>query len=207
MEKINNYSLSIRRGKNSFSPIEWTKLDMNEDKNANPYSLEAIDSFTSKITGFELITEVVNENFFSEDDYISSIEIIYHDNGGTRILPEGPCFKEDSEFLDVNNIADYIIANLTDLQLINKLFNYLNKTAKVEDHDYYKFVRLLNYSREIIKEGNKEKLEALNKLIENYLHSLNYSEIRRIGMYISKKLIDQKIIEEDKKLIYNNDNR
>ena len=47
MEKVNNYSLVIRRGKNSFFPIEWSKLT-DSNPNANEYSLQEIDAYTSK---------------------------------------------------------------------------------------------------------------------------------------------------------------
>lgn len=205
MENVNNCSLSIRRGKNSFSPIEWTKLEINNNPNANQFSLEDIDAFTSGITDVTLIKELVYENFLSIDDYMSSIEIIYHENGNTRIIPEGPCFIEDSEYLDRNKIINFINLNITDLQLINKLYNYLKKYIKEDNHNYAKFVNLLNYVHEIVKEKDLKKVNALTNLVTKYINALEYQEIRRIGMYISKNLVITKEVEKPKKLIYNND--
>ena len=96
MEKVNNYSLVIRRGKNSFFPIEWSKLT-DSNPNANEYSLQEIDAYTSKTNTASLLLELTQGNFISDEDYFSSIEIIYHDNNKTRILPEGPCFEENSK--------------------------------------------------------------------------------------------------------------
>lgn len=207
MENINNCSLSIRQGKHSFSPIEWTKLAINNNPNANQFSLENIDTFTSGITEENLVRDLLDENFISEDDYISSIEIIYHENGNTRIVPEGPCFIEDSEFLNRQNIINYIVLNTSDLQLINKLYNYLNKYVKEGNHKFAKFVELLNYVHEIVKEKDLTKFNALNQLVANYINDLDYQDVRRIGMYISKKLVLSKEKAAIKKLIYNNDDK
>ena len=207
MENINNCSLSIRRGKNSFSPIEWTKLEINNNPNANQFSLEDIDSFTSTITDVTLIKELIDENFLSLDDFMSSIEIIYHENGNTRTIPEGPCFIDDSEFLDKNNIINFITLNITDLQLINKIYNYLNKYVKEDNHNYAKFVTLLNRVHEIVKEQDLNKIEALTRLVAKYINELEYQEIRRIGMYISKNLVSAKTVENPRRLIYNNDDK
>ena len=102
MEKVNNYSLVIRRGKNSFFPIEWSKLT-DSNPNANEYSLQEIDAYTSKTNTASLLLELTQGNFISDEDYFSSIEIIYHDNNKTMILPEGPCFEENSKFLNIEN--------------------------------------------------------------------------------------------------------
>lgn len=187
MEKVNNYSLVIRRGKNSFFPIEWSKLK-DSNPNANEYSLQEIDAYTSKTNTASLLLELTQGNFISDEDYFSSIEIIYHDNNKTRILPEGPCFEENSKFLNIENIKKYIRDNLSNIQLINKIFNYLNKNSNNETHDYNKFVKLLQASREIIKDGNNSKIKALYSLIGDYINKLSYNETRRLGMYISKNL-------------------
>ncbi len=194
METVTHYSLSLKRGKNSFSPIEWTKLKSNNNPNANQYSLQDIDEFTSGITKSTLIGDMIDGNFASPDDYMTSIEIIYYENGNTRSIPEGPCFIEDSEFLDVDNIINYITQNITDLQLMNKLYNYLNKYVKEDNINYLKFVTLLNSSHEIVKERDRQKLDSLINLLIKYINLLSYLEKRRIGMYISKNLVTEKHI-------------
>ena len=67
-------------------------------------------------------------------------------------------------------------------------YQAFSDTGVRDIEDYNKFVKLLQASREIIKDGNNSKIKALYSLIGDYINKLSYNETRRLGMYISKNL-------------------
>ena len=196
------YSLAISKGKNNIWPID---LKLLSDCKKNLTSLEEIDSYTSAKKREDFIQNLLDENLINEDERDYSIAIVYKEDNNTKWIPEGPCFINNSEFLDRDNIINYIITNITDLQLMNKLYNYYSKYVETRSKEYSKFVESLNFVHTVVKENNENKLNSLCNLIKSYFKELNYEEIRCIGMYISKKIINEK--DKTKPLTYNIDDR
>ena len=193
------YALAICRGK-SVMPIDILALapliveDGKDIQPFNPFMLEEIDKITSQTTLKDFIDSLLAGNFISPEEHerllegTDNIRIISSEDGKKRLLPEGPCFKEEKEFLDPVNIVGFIAPRITDLQLINKLYNYLSKYSKEDNHIYEKLVCLLNLVHVKIKE-NIENIEvAIIKLFERYVQGLGYVEKRRIGMYMAREL-------------------
>jgi len=192
MTNINKYSLSLMRGKNNYLPIDWVRLSNNNQSSL--YSLHDIDEYTSNITKEDLLNDLLSNNLITENEVECPIVIILYENGASRILHEGPCFIEDKEYLDRNNIKNYIIENIYDRQLINKIYNYIKNT---KDQATLNFANLLNYSGEILKSNGEIGYIAICDLIKGYIRNLDYSYLRKLGMYISKNLI-----EREEKLTY-----
>lgn len=194
MKTINKYALVLKRGKNSFMPIDWAKFSVNKDKKPNEYSLEDIDAFTTSITLKELLETSINENFIEPTERMTSIEIIYYDNGNNRVLQEGPCFKDDKDYLDIDFITNYIIDNLNDYQLTNTIYIHLNKIVNKSAEEYsinfMKLISSIRYSSVIIKSNEDKKTEALKEVIKDCLNKITYNEKRKLGMYIGKKLLN-----------------
>ena len=85
------------------------------------------------------------------------------------------------------------------------MYNYYSKYVETRSKEYSKFVESLNFVHTVVKENNENKLNSLCNLIKSYFKELNYEEIRCIGMYISKKIINEK--DKTKPLTYNIDDR
>ncbi len=194
MKTIEKFALVLKRGKNSYIPIEWTKLSINKVKNPNEYSLEDIDKFTTSISLYELLDSILKENFVEPTERMTSLEIIYYDNGNNRVLPEGLCFKEDKDYIDTNFITNYLMANLNDYQLTNTIYIHLNKIVNKGNEefteDFLKLISSIRYSSVIIKSREDKKIDALKEVMKDCLNNITYTEKRKLGMYIGKKLLN-----------------
>lgn len=199
------YSLVLIRGKKDGLPIDLIKLTKVSNKDNLVYSLKDIDCFTSNITEEELINKLlegnyidINEVFNRKDnnmDYNSSLSrigIIYYENGRSRVLPDGPCYIDNSYFLNIDNLYKYIMDNINNSQIINKLYNSLVKFGN--DKATKSFIDLLNYSIKITKSNDEIKIQAAKELIHEYLYNLylnSYFSYRKIAMYIATKMVSK----------------
>ena len=192
MKEELGYSLVLIRGKKDAMPIDLVRLTRTTNKENLVYSLKDIDLFTSKMSEEELINKLLEGNYIDAYEAFNRIGIIYYENGRSRELPEGPCYIENSMFIDVENVYRFIIDNLNNSQIINKLYNSLVKFDN--DEATKKFIDLLNYSIKVTKTSDEIRIQAIKELIREYLYNLysvSYFSYRKIAMYIATKMVDK----------------
>lgn len=132
------YLLAIKRNNNDFLNIDWklTKFYNGE----NLYTLEGIDSFTRKITTYELINEILEKHLIEKDELFQSFSIIYQAKKGTRELKEGTIFKENNVIYSEDDLIRFIIKNKSNKQLLNMITNLCNFKDKEDKVEEFKFV-------------------------------------------------------------------
>lgn len=132
------YLLAIKRNNNDFLNIDWklTKFYNGE----NLYTLEGIDSFTRKITTYDLINEILEKHLIEKDELFQSFSIIYQTKKGTRELKEGTIFKENNVIYSEDDLIRFIIKNKSNKQLLNMITNLCNFKDKEDKVEEFKFV-------------------------------------------------------------------
>lgn len=132
------YLLAIKRNNNDFLNIDWklTKFYNGE----NLYTLEGIDSFTRKITTYELINEILEKHLIEKGELFQSFSIIYQTKKGTRELKEGTIFKENNVIYSEDDLIRFIIKNKSNKQLLNMITNLCNFKDKEDKVEEFKFV-------------------------------------------------------------------
>ena len=177
--EVKKYSLSIRRGNNNYYPVEWKYLT--DEKINDEYNLEEIDNFTTSLSEEEMKYKLIEGNYINEYEVSCPFIIVYFEKDNIRILNEGVIFNNNKDALNKQFIIDYIIENINNRQLMNKLYNAINKYNK-ENPKLNEFLYVINKTKEIIP-------ELIPKRIIGTFSNLNYIDRRRIGVYIIKNLI------------------
>jgi len=188
----NCYFLVVKNGKNSYLPLDWTSTKYYN--NENLYTLPGIDSFTSKITRYDLLKEIMDQNLIDGDDIFLSFEILFYEKGKNRIIKEGPIFEED-EVLNEELLIEYIINNMSNKELINNILMQTN-SIKEEDSTLEEFRNIL---KNISYYENKESLLRADLQIFKYI---SYEYKRIISIKVSNKILKK---EQNKELKYINE--
>lgn len=173
------YLLVIKRDNNDYLPFEWNFLDNQNDKNIN--SLEEIDTFTKNITRIELLAEALSFNLIDIKEKFTSFAIIYYEKGKTRVLKEGPIFKEDIEILSEQEFISFIIENITNKSIINNIYNICNSKDSEPHLDEFKFI--LKNLNLFINKGENALIAALSKFNE-----ISYFRRRSIIIRVSRNI-------------------
>ena len=191
-ESTKKYFLAIKRGNKDYLPID-TKLTAtynNEPLN----TIQGIDSYTSKLTESELIENILEANIVPPDEKFIKFVIIFKEKGNVRELKEGPCFIEDSIFLDSKVIYTFFIKHYQDKIVMNKKYNYLNN--KKMSKELEELCYIINNINFFLTKGEKVVIVAFQKVFE-----LNYDELRRLGMYLVKNIIPSLVESEQFELL------
>ncbi len=130
------YYLTIRRGKNSFLPIDWSETKYYNGENL--YSLSGIDSFTSKVLSLDLLKECLHLHLLEDTDLLSSLDILYIDHDVNHTVKEGPIFMEDDYILSEDLLIECIIANRHNKEIINNILMQCNIKETDEYLDFFK---------------------------------------------------------------------
>lgn len=138
MDTERNYLLVIKRRNNDFLPVEWhlTKFYQNENLN----TLEGIDSFTRKITSYELAKEIVEKHLAEATEEFSGFAIIYNTSKKARELKEGTIFKENNIIFSEDDLIKLIIKNRNNKDFRNQIYNICNLKQTEPKLDEFKFI-------------------------------------------------------------------
>ncbi len=177
--KVDKYSLSIRRGNNNYYPVEWKYLT--ENKVNDEYNLEEIDNFTTSLSEGEIKYKLIEGNYINEYEVSCPFIIIYYEKDNIRILNDGVLFINDKEALNKSFIINYLIENINNRQLMNKIYNSINKYNK-DNPKLDEFLYVINKTKEITE-------NLVPKKILDTFSKLDYIDRRRIGVYIIKNLV------------------
>lgn len=178
-----NYLLTIKRDNNDYLPLEWHLTEPYEGENL--LSLEGIDSFTSKLSRVELLSEVLKANMIGPTEKYHSFAIIYFEKGKNRELKEGTIFKEDNIPTE-NEIILFILENIQNKAVLNDLYNACNIKIQEQKLEEFKFI-LKNISLFQAK-GNNAVIAAISTFSD-----LSYETKRIIIMRIAKKVLPKYI--------------
>lgn len=174
------YLLAIKRGNNDYLPLEWhlTRYYNNEDLT----SLEGIDKFTKRITRQELITEALALNMIDLDERYIDFSIIYPKGNKFNELKEGCIFKDDLNILDEDFILSYIVTNLDNKAILNKISNLCK--GKTDDIKIIEFKYLLKNINLFVSEDKRKVIKALQ-----IFKDISYENRRSIIIKLSKRVI------------------
>lgn len=137
-EQPRTYCLVLKRKNNDYLPIEWNLLKFYNGENL--YTLEGIDTFTSRITRKELIEELLNNNLVSPTDPFADFSIIFKSKGKTRELKEGSIFREDNAVLSEEQLIDFLVSIQDNKQLVNEVYNICHFKEESEKVKEFKFI-------------------------------------------------------------------
>ena len=199
MKEQRKYVLTIRRGKNNYLPLEWELANNYHGEDLS--TLEGIDKFTSSTDIPELFTDLIDKSVIEADETFQGIAIIFYEKGNVREVPYGPVFNDMKDKLNGSNIIDFILSNTSDKQLINKIYNSLNKYQGVEAVDKFRLV--LQNLELFSNKGEKYLRMALSEV-----NNIEYEIVRFLNVYIEAKLrpeLEKEITR--KKLSRNNDKK
>lgn len=188
---MKNYLLAIERNPHDYMPIPWHLTNLYNDEVIT--SLEGIDSFTSKMDEETLKQELISESIIDEDMKNNPFVIIFEDNKKIRKLQYGPCFIDEYNAIEFETIVNYIIKNLNNKQLINRIYNAFNNK---------------NYSKEledILNILNEQSEYSVIQII-NHLQNIDtipYNDIRSLGLFINRTLSNIENLENVNKLTMN----
>lgn len=132
------YCLVIKRKNNDFLPVEWNLTKFYQGENL--YTLEGIDTFTSKITRKELIQELLSLNILNPDDEFMNFSIIYKSKNRTRELKEGSIFHEDNAVISEDQLIDFLVGIQDNKSLLNEVYNLCHFKEDDEKVKEFKFV-------------------------------------------------------------------
>lgn len=182
------YLLAIKRNNNDFLNIDWklTKFYNGE----NLYTLEGIDSFTRKITTYELINEILEKHLIEKDELFQSFSIIYQTKKGTRELKEGTIFKENNVIYSEDDLIRFIIKNKSNKQLLNMITNLCNFKDKEDKVEEFKFV-LKNI--DLFESRGANGLKAALSIFKDISYKKKRSIILKITDTIMVKLSQEEL--------------
>lgn len=132
------YCLVIKRKNNDFLPVEWNLTKFYQGENL--YTLEGIDTFTSKITRKELVQELLTLNIINPEDEFMGFSIIYKSKNKTRELKEGSIFHEDNAVISEDQLIEFLLGIQDNRQLLNEVFNLCHFKEEDEKVKEFKFV-------------------------------------------------------------------
>lgn len=182
MDTARNYLLVIKTGNNSYLPIEWQTIkDYNKE---NLYTLDGIDSFTSRFTEGELLYEAVEQNILSMDDPFRQVAIIYKENGKNREVKEGIIYKNTVNVLSEEEFLDVLLDIVTndDKETLNNVIQQCN--IKEQSQEVEKFIYVLKNINIFKEKGKNGIIAALNTFNE-----IPYDLRRKIRLKVAKKII------------------
>ena len=176
------YLLVIKRNNNDYLPLEWhlTPFYANEDLT----TLEGIDAFTSRLTKFDLLTEVMSMNIIDGQERFKDFAIIYNEKGKIRELKEGTIFKGENSVLNDNEFIQYIADNIEDKQLLNHLYNA--SYSKKQEQSTKEFEFILKNISYFIERGHNAVYAALLTFMK-----IPYERRRTIIIKTSKYINNQ----------------
>ncbi len=196
MKEQKKYALAIKQGNKSYLPLELRLADTYKGEDIT--TLEGIDKFTLNTDIPTLFTDMINKGIIDKDDKIETLSIIFHEKGNIREIQYGPIFNDYENLVTPEAIKNFIMSNYHNKQIMNKLFNHLNKNAGTKEIDELRLI--LNNIVLFIAKGEKYLEVALN-----VIYKIDYEVMRSLALYI-ELVIKPKLKEEDtsKKLNMNN---
>ena len=191
------YYLTIRRGKNSYLPVDWTETKYYDGENL--YSLSGIDRFTSKVLSLDLLKECLRLNLLQENDLFSSLEILYIEHDVNHTVKEGPIFKEDDYILSEDILIEYIIYNRHHKETINNILMQCNIKESDEYLEFFKntLKTIDNYGEDI------SLLRASLNMFKNCSYFVKRAICFRVSNSIYKGLnknSPEKLLKDDHKV-------
>lgn len=187
------YCLVIKRKNNDFLPIEWNLTKFYQGENL--YTLDGIDSFTTKTTRKELIEDLLSKNIVTPTEEFTSFAIIYKTKKGARELKEGVIFKEDNAVLSEEELIEFLISIQDNKQLLNEVYNICHFKEETEQVKEFKFVLK---QIELFKLKGENGVRAAFSIFKN----ISYDKKRTIILRIVDTILPRmsKRIEESSKL-------
>ncbi len=198
MKEQKKYALAIKRGNNDYLPLDCQFADSYQNEDLS--TLEGIDHLTLNTDIPTLLQDMIDKSVVDPDEKIQGLSIIFSEKGRKREVPYGPIFNDFANLVTPEAIKRFILANYHNKQLMNKLYNHLNKNAGEKEIDELRLI--LNNIDLFIAKGEKYLEVALS-----VLDRIDYEVIRNLALYI-ELVIKPKQKEEDtnKKLSINNNN-
>ncbi len=179
---LRNYLLVIKTGNNSYLPIEWETI--NDYQKENLYTLEGIDTFTSRFSESELLNEALDQNIVSPDDPYRTLSIIFKENGKNREVKEGIIYRDSYETLTEEEFVAVLLkaVDTNDKETINNVI--MQCKNKDNNPELEKFIYILK-NINIFKEKGENGIKAALSMFYN----LPYDLKRQIRLKVSKKIV------------------
>ena len=174
------YMLVIKRDNKDYLHLEWNKTKYYNGENLN--TLEGIDKFTSTLSAYELIDDVISKSLVSDSEKYRSFAIIFNEKGKTRELKEGVVFAGLSDVLIPDNIITFLTVNIDNKEFINTVTTLI----KGKDQHSEEFKYILKNIDIFVKKGPKAVKVALDKFKE-----LPYEERRSLSIQLNNRYIER----------------
>ncbi len=187
MKKDKDYRLVIKRGNKDYIPLEWTLASTYEGEDLT--TLEGIDTFTTKSDIPELFQDIIDKAIIEPEEKVQDVSIIFFEKGNVREVPHGAIFSDLQGKVNPDTVINFIAENIQNKQLMNKVFNSLNKYQGIKPVDQ---LRLLLQNIDLfLAKGERHIRVALEST-----RNIDYEILRNIVLYIELTLKPE--LEEEK---------
>lgn len=200
------YTLSAIKRNGDYWPINWTNI--NDFKDMDTHSLQAIDAFTTRFNSEEdlksYLLRHVDSAFLDGTQWSYPYTITYIYGKKIRKLIHGIAYKNDAKFLDEFYVLTYLRKSIVevDKDLINRLCNNYSKHV-IQNENIYAlryYVHLLNTGGAIeIKHPTNAINDFFVKEVYQYDYTnkcykrgqkgellINYRGLRDLGLFLAK---------------------
>ena len=189
------YCLVIKRKNNDFLPVEWNLTKYYNGENL--YTLEGIDSFTTKTTRRELLEDLLSQNILNPKDQFERFAIIYKGKKGAREFKEGAIFKEDNAVLSEDELVEFLCRIQDNKQLLNEVYNICHFKEEDETIKEFKFVIK---QIDLFKLKGEKGVRAAFSIFKKLSYEQKRTIILRIVDTIFPRIIERKEKQEATKL-------
>lgn len=172
------YFLAIERKPNDFDPIDLSLSIVKPVDAKNTTDLITIDQLTLQIEEQALKQTFFEDGLIEEEELPKNLVIIFREKEKTRKLQEGILLPGEEEALHLEYISDFILKNLSDKELMNWLYTQFN--SKEISPEFRNLINGIN------SHETDFSIQMINSL--QNLRKMSYNEIRKLGLYIKRKL-------------------
>ena len=181
------YFLALERNVNDYYPIDWHLSIIKPIGLQNIDDLLEIDKLTSQMDEHALKQIFVEDGLLEEHELSKNLVIIFKEKEKTRKLDDGILLPGEKEGLTPEYISNFILKNANNKEMMNLI--YTQFCTKAISKEFRGLLDGINYR------GTDSSVQFVISL--QNLQKMSYNEIRKLGLYIKRKLEPIVIVDKD----------